>query len=243
MPLFAAERLTIASTTMPHGEILEFVKPLLAKQGVHLNIKTFPDYTQMNSLVQEGIIDANFFQHKPYMDEFNRTKRAALVNIATVHYEPLGAFSERIPSVEKIPANATVAIPNDRTNGARALQLLHQMGLIELENPEHLLVGVKNIRKNPKNLKFSELDASVIPRVLGQVDLAFITTNYALESGILAHEEALFRETPGPYINVLVVRSDRKDDPAIQKLAALMQSDAVREFILTKYKGAVLPAF
>lgn len=244
IPALAAEHLTVASTSMPHGEILEFVKPLLAKQGVQLKIMIFPDYTRMNGLVQEGILDANFFQHKPYMEEFNKTRGASLVAISEVHHELLGAYSEKISSVKDLPMNAMVVIPDDPTNGARALQLLHREGLIELENPENPLVGLSNLRKNPMGLKFSELNASAIPRVAEQVDLAFITTNYALEAGVPARGcKLLFRERPGAYVNVVVTRADNKDKPAIRKLAAVMQTDAVRKFIQEKYKDAIVPAF
>jgi D-methionine transport system substrate-binding protein len=239
-----AETLTVAATPVPHAEILEFVKPTLAKEGVDLKVKVFTDYIQPNVQVAEKRLDANFFQHQPYLDEFNKAKGTSLVSVAGVHLEPLGAYSSKYKTLEELPSTATVVIPNDATNGGRALLLLQKAGVIQLKDANNILSTVKDITANPKNLKFRELEAATIPRVLTQVDLALINTNYALEAKLDPAKDALFIEgSDSPYVNILVARPDNKDSDAMKKLVAALHSPEVKAFIIEKYKGAVVPAF
>ncbi|AMT86598.1 MULTISPECIES: MetQ/NlpA family ABC transporter substrate-binding protein [Pseudomonas] len=239
-----AETLTVAATPVPHAEILEFVKPALAKEGVDLKVKVFTDYIQPNVQVAEKRLDANFFQHQPYLDEFNKAKGTDLVAVTGVHLEPLGAYSSKIKDLKDLPGGANVVIPNDATNGGRALLLLAKAGVITLKDPTNILSTLKDIEQNPKDLKFRELEAATIPRVLTQVDLALINTNYALEAKLDPSKDALVIEgNDSPYVNILVSRPDNKDSDAMKKLAAALHSPQVKQFITEKYKGAVLPAF
>ena len=239
-----AESISVAATAVPHAEILEFVKPALAKQGVELKIKVFTDYVQPNVQVAEGRLDANFFQHQPYLNEFNSSRGTDLVSIAGVHVEPFGAYSSKIKSLADLPQGASVVIPNDATNGGRALLLLQKAGVITLKDDAGITATVKDIVNNPKAIKVRELEAATLPRVLAQVDLALINTNYALEAGLNPSKDALVIEgSDSPYVNILVVNSKNKDAAGLQKLAKALNSAEVKAFINDKYKGAVVPAF
>jgi D-methionine transport system substrate-binding protein len=240
----SAEELSVAATPVPHAEILEFIKPALAEQGVELDVKVFTDYIQPNIQVDQKRMDANFFQHQPYLDEFNEGRGTNLVTVAGVHVEPFGAYSNRIESLDALEDGAVVAIPNDPTNGGRALLLLQKHGLIKLEDASKITATPRDIAENPKNLDFKELEAATLPRILNQVDMALINTNYALEAGLNPTEDALVIEGPdSPYVNILVARPDNKDSDAMKKLAAALNSDDTKEFILNQYEGAVVPAF
>ncbi len=239
-----AEKLTIAATQVPHAEILEVVKPVLAKEGVELDIKVFSDYVQPNLQVADKQLDANFFQHKPYLDSFNKDRKTSLVPVALVHVEPFGAYSKKIKKLDELKTGASVAIPNDPSNSGRALVLLQKQGLIKLKDPSNILATPVDVVENPKKLKFRELEAAMLPRSLDDVELALINTNYALEAGLVPTKDALFIEgSDSPYANIVVTREDNKDAPAVKKLVQALHSDAVRKFIVEKYKGAVVPAF
>ncbi|MDP2243085.1 MetQ/NlpA family ABC transporter substrate-binding protein [Pseudomonas sp.] len=239
-----AESLSVAATAVPHAEILEFVKPTLAKDGVELEIKVFTDYVQPNVQVAEKRLDANFFQHQPYLDEFNKSRGTELSSVAGVHVEPFGAYSSTIKDLKDLPQGANVVIPNDATNGGRALLLLQKAGVITLKDASNILATPKDIAENPKAIKVRELEAATLPRVLTQVDLALINTNYALEAKLNPTADALIIEgSDSPYVNILVARPDNKDSAAMQKLAKALNSPEVKAFILEKYQGAVVPAF
>lgn len=239
-----AETLTVAVNPVPHAEILEFIKPQLAKEGVDLQIKVFTDYVQPNLQVAQKRLDANFFQHQPYLDEFNKSRGTDLVTVAQVHVEPFGIYSQKIKKLDEVREGAVVAIPSDATNGGRALLLLEKAGLIKLKDSANILATPKDIAENPKKLKFKELEAATLPRVLNQVDLALINTNYALEAKLNPTQDALLLEgKESPYANILVARPDNKDSDAVQKLAKALNTPAVKQFIEEKYKGAVVPAF
>ncbi|MGC8119790.1 MetQ/NlpA family ABC transporter substrate-binding protein [Marinobacter sp. VGCF2001] len=239
-----AETLSVAATPVPHAELLEFVKPALAEQGIELDVKVFTDYVQPNIQVDQKRMDANFFQHQPYLDEFNDGRGTNLVTVAGIHVEPFGAYSSKIDSLDALEEGAVVAIPNDPTNGGRALLLLQKAGLITLEDESKITATPRDIADNPKDLDFKELEAATLPRILNQVDLALINTNYALEAGLNPSEDALMIEgSESPYVNILVARPDNKDSDAMQKLANTLKSDAVKDFIMEKYEGAVVPAF
>ncbi|WP_137886079.1 MetQ/NlpA family ABC transporter substrate-binding protein [Pseudomonas sp. 2FE] len=240
----AGETLTVAATPVPHAEILEFIKPALAQQGVELRVKVFTDYVQPNVQVAEKRLDANFFQHQPYLDEFNKSKGTQLVSVAGVHVEPFGAYSSKFKSLSELPQGASVVIPNDATNGGRALLLLDKVGVIKLQDNTSITATPKDIVENPKAIKVRELEAATLPRVLGQVDLALINTNYALEAKLNPTKDALAIEgSDSPYVNILVARPDNKDSAALQKLAKALNSPEVKQFILEKYQGAIVPAF
>jgi len=240
----AQTHLSIAATAVPHAEILEHVKPTLAKEGVILDIKVFTDYIQPNVQVAEKKIDLNFFQHKPYLDEFNKNKGTNLVSVTPVHIEPYGAYSKKVTKVADLAKGAIIAIPNDPSNGGRALVLLEQNGLIKLKDSHNILSTVKDITENKKGFKIKELEAATLPRVLDQVDLALINTNYAIEAKLVPTRDALFIEdSKSPYANLLVSRPDNKDSDAVKKLVAALHSEDVKKFIESKYQGAVVPAF
>ena len=239
-----AESLSVAATAVPHAEILEFIKPALAKEGVELNIKVFTDYVQPNVQVAEKRLDANFFQHQPYLDEFNKSRGTELLSVAGVHVEPFGAYSSQHKTLADLPQGANVVIPNDATNGGRALLLLQKAGVITLKPEAGILATPKDIVENPKTIKVRELEAATLPRVLTQVDLALINTNYALEAKLNPTKDALIIEgNDSPYVNILVARADNKDKAALQKLAKALNSAEVKAFIAEKYQGAVVPAF
>lgn len=238
------ETLSIAATPVPHAELLEHIKPVLAEQGIELDIKVFTDYVQPNVQVADGHLDANFFQHKPYMDSFNQERNTDLVSVGLVHVEPFGAYSQKITHIDDLKDGAQIALPNDPSNGARALLLLQEQGLITLKDPDNILATARDISENPKNLKFRELEAATLPRVLADVDVALINTNYALEAGLNPLEDALFIEgADSPYANLVATTAAKKDDAAIASLVKALNSDDVREFIQENYKGAIVPAF
>lgn len=240
----ANEKLVVAATPVPHAEILELIKPTLAKEGVDLQIKVFTDYVQPNVQVAEKRLDANYFQTLPYLENFNKGKGTNLVTVVGVHVEPFGGYSKKIKKIEDLKDGATVAIPNEGSNSGRALLLLQKAGVITLKDPTNALATPKDIASNPKNLKFKELESALLPRVLDQVDLDLINTNYALEAGLNPAKDALIIEdAKSPYVNFLVARPDNKDSDAIQKLAKALTSPEVKAFIDKKYNGAVVPAF
>jgi len=194
--------------------------------------------------VTDGQLDANFFQHKPYMDTYNKERNTELVSAGLVHVEPFGAYSTKIKNIDELKEGAQVALPNDPSNGARALLLLQSQGLVKLKDPDNLLATSRDVVENPKKLRFRELEAATLPRVLADVELALINTNYALEAGLNPTEDALFIEgEDSPYANLVATTAAKKDDPAIQKLVKALQTDEVREFIKTQYKGSIVPAF
>lgn len=237
-------KIVVGATPNPHAEILNVVKPILAKEGVDLEIKEFTDYVTPNTALVDKQIDANFFQHVPYLEDFEKKNNVKLVPLVKVHVEPMGAYSKKIKSKDELKDGATVAVPNDATNEGRALLLLQKEGLIKLKDPNGLTQTPRDIVDNPKHLKIVELEAPQLPRTLQDVDLAIINTNFALEANLNPLKDAIFMEDKNsPYANVLVVREDNQNDPAIQKLAKALNSDEVKKFIEDKYKGAIVPAF
>lgn len=235
--------LLVGATAVPHAEILEVVKPILAAQGVPIEIKVFNDYVQPNVQLAERRLDVNYFQTKPYLDEFNTARGTALVTVAGVHVEPLGLYSKKHTALAALPNGAQVVLPNDASNTGRSLLLLQSAGLITLKDPKNPLQTVRDIATNPKGLVFREVEAATIPRILAQVDAAVINTNYALDAGLKPRTDALSLEgADSPYINYLVSRPDNRNDPRVQALAAALRSQAVKDFIAQKYDGAVIPA-
>lgn len=240
----ASKKLTVAATAVPHAEILEVVKPLLAKEGVELDVRVFNDYVQPNDQVAQKLIDVSYFETEPYLNAYNKSRGTQLTTIVGVHIEPFGAYSRKFKSLNDLPSGADVAIPNDPSNNSRALILLHKAGVVQLRDPTDSLATLRDITSNPKQLKFRELDSAMLPRVLDQVDLALINTNYALDAGLDPTKDALAIEgSDSPYVNFLVGRPDNLKDPRVLKLAAALTSPQVKDFITKKYRGAVLPAF
>lgn len=237
-------KLVIGASPVPHAEILKAIAPLLEKQGITLEIKEFTDYIQPNVQLDEKQLDANFFQHQPYLDDQNKNNKTDLISVASVHVEPFGAYSKKIKSIDELADGAKVAIPNDATNGGRALILLAKNGLITLKDDTNIAATKADIVENKKNLKIIELEAAMLPRQLDEVDLALINTNFALDAGLVPTKDALFIEgTDSPYANILVTRQDNKDSDAIQKLVAALNSPEAKAFIEEKYEGAIIPAF
>lgn len=236
--------LNVGATPVPHAEILKFVAPKLKEEGVNLEVKEFTDYVQPNVQVNEKQLDANFFQHLPYLQQFNKDQNMELTEVVAVHIEPFGGYSKKVKSVDELADGATVALPNDVTNNGRALALLEKQGLIKLKDGVGINGTVKDIVENAKNLQFKEVEAAMLPRVLDEVDLALINTNYALEAKLVPTKDALFIEDKeSPYANYLVARPDNKDSEAIQKLAKALNTPEVKKFIEDTYQGAVVPAF
>lgn len=236
--------LKVGASPAPHAKILEHIKPALEKEGVNLEIVEFTDYLLPNTQVDSKEIDANFFQHKPYLDNEIKERKLDLESVVAVHVEPLGAYSRTIKSADELKDGAVVAIPSDPSNAGRALTLLSKNGVIKLQDETKLEATAKDIVENPKNLTFKEVEAAMLPRMLDELDLAVINTNYALEAGLDPTKDALFIEDKeNPYANLLVARPDNKDSDAIQKLAKALTSEDVKTFIEEEYKGAVIPAF
>jgi D-methionine transport system substrate-binding protein len=240
----SATSLSVAATAVPHAEILEEVKPILAKQGVDLDIRVFNDYVQPDVQVAEGKIDVNYFQTSSYLDEFNKARGTKLVTLAGVHVEPLGGYSRKWKTLGQLPQGATIAIPNDGSTSGRALILLQKAGLIKLAPGAGILGTPRDIVSNPHGYQFKQLEAATLPRVVDQVDMAMINTNYALEAKLDPAKDALVIEgKDSPYVNYVVGPESAKADPKVQKLIAALRSPETKAFIENKYKGAVIPAF
>lgn len=239
----AAEKIVIGVTPFPHGEIAKKMKPLLEKEGFILEIKDFTDYIQPNMALAEKSLNANFFQHIPYLENMNKEKNLGLVWVAKVHIEPLGIYSKKIKKLSELKKGDRIAIPNDPTNGARALKLLQKSGLIKIK--DGALVTAKDITSNPKGLKIIELDAAQLPRTLEDTTASVINTNFAVEAGLIPTKDALVLEgKDSPYANVLVVRAEDKNSKATKALIKAINSPEIKKFILTELapKG-IVPAF
>lgn len=236
--------LTVGATAKPHAEILEVVKPILAEQGIDLEIQTFTDYVQLNPALNEGQIDANFFQHIPYLDDYNANNGTDLVWVAQIHNEPMGVYSKSISDIADLGDGAVVGIPNDTTNCGRALMVLESAGLITLTEGVGVSASEADVIDNPKNLQFQQMDAAMLPRALDDAVICVINSNYAIEGGLNPVQDALVIEpSDSPYGNVLVVRAEDAENEAIAKLVEAMTSDAVRTFIEETYEGSCVPCF
>lgn len=251
-PGLAADKLIVGATAVPHAEILEFVKPIVAKQGLDLDIRVFSDYIQPNAQLASGELDANYYQYRPFLNDYNRQRGTNLVAIVPVHIEPFVAYSTKITAIDQLADGAKVAIPNDPVNGGRGLLLLQQLGLIKvkgkpvLTSPDDPLPSVKDITENPKKLEIVELESAMLPRALSEVDLGALNGNYGLEAK-LDINKALFADRGQDGYDVwseyLVTRPETKDDPRIQILAKALNSEETRAFIIERYKGQIAPAF
>ena len=239
--------ITVGATPAPHAEILEVAKEVLAEEGYTLDIVEFDDYIMPNDAVEEGELDANYFQHITYMNQFNADNGYHLVSVGSIHYEPFGIYAGKTASLEELADGAQVAIPNDATNGGRALLLLEQEGLITLKEGAGITATVNDIVDNPKNLEIVELEARLLPDSLKDVDLAVINGNYAIDAGLKISDALAIESAEGEaataYANVLTVKEGNENDEGVQALLAALESDEVRTFIEETYDGAVVPLF
>ncbi len=232
----------VGATPVPHSEILEAAKPLVKAKGYELKIVEFTDYVTPNLALDDGELDANFFQHVPYLKEFNKNKGTKLVKTVNVHLEPIGLYSKKIKKLEDLKDGAIIAVPNDPSNESRALDILVQKGLLTFKNVE--LKTAIDVVKNPKNLKIKELDAPQLPRVLDEVDVAIINTNYALPAGLNPVKDALVLESKdSPYANIVVVKKGNENTAKTKVLNEVLNSKEIKKFIQEKYKGAIVEAF
>ncbi|MER5325660.1 MetQ/NlpA family ABC transporter substrate-binding protein [Streptosporangium roseum] len=237
--------LKVGVNPVPHGEVLKYVKDnLAAKAGLNLEIVEFTDYVQPNTQLDEGNLDANYFQHIPYLEEFSKGKDIKLSWVAPVHIEPLGLYSKKIKNVTELAQGASVALPNDTSNLGRSLKLLADNGVITLKEGVGVKATERDVADNPKGLQFKPLEAAQLPRSLEDVDAAIINGNYALEADLQPATDSLILEKGegNPYANGLVTVPAKVDDPRVKKLAEVLQGPEVKKFIEDKYKGAVLPA-
>lgn len=235
-----ATKLVVGAIGEPHTQMLKMVKPKLAEEGVDLVLKDFTDYSQLNPALKDGQIDANFFQHIPYLEDFNAETNSDLVWTVKIHTEPMRIYSKKIDKLDKLPDKAMVGIPNDPSNSGRALAVLQSAGLIKLKEGAGVTATTRDIIENPKKLDIKMADAATLPRVLDDAVICCINTNYALDAK-LDPMSALFVE-PGdsPFANVLVVRPEDKDDPSIAKLGKALQSDEIAEYLQENYPACVL---
>lgn len=238
-----AVTLKVGATPVPHGEILAAIKDDLAKDGVNLEIVEFNDYVQPNLALNDKELDANYFQHKPYLDEFCKDRGIELVSAAGIHLEPMSVYSAKYKDLKDLPESAHVAIPNDPTNGGRALLVLQSAGLLKLRDGAPITATPQDIAENPKNLQISELEAPQLPRSLEDTDAAVININFALQAK-LDPSQAIFTESKdSPYVNIVAVRKGDENRPEIQKLVKALESQKVKDFLNDKYKGAIIAAF
>ena len=233
--------LNVAASPTPHAEILRKCVPILAEQGMDVQLHDYSDYVVRNTAVEDGAGDASSLQQVPYLDEFNNTRGTHLVSVTGVHIEPMGIYAGKSGSLDNLPDGASVAVPNDATNEGRALLLLEAQGLIKLADDSNLSSTPKDIVENPKNLTFTEVEAATIPSIASEVDLAVINSNYALGAGLNPVEDALALESSdSPYVNVLVCKEGNENNAAIQALAEALHSDAVKNYIAENFDGAVI---
>lgn len=239
-----SNELKVGATPVPHAELLNLVKPALEKDGIKLTVVEFSDYVKPNMALNDKELDANFFQHEPYLVSFATERKLALVSAGNVHIEPMGTYSKKIKSLDAVPNGAKIAIPNDPTNGGRALCLLAKAGLFTLKDGVGVKAVVGDVVANPKDLKIVEIEAALLPRSLDDVTLAVINSNFAMEAKLNPVADSLFTEGgDSPYANLVAVRKGDEKRADIVKLMAALRSPEVKKFILEKYKGAVVPAF
>ena len=241
----AGSVLTVGATPEPHAEMLNLVKDDLAKQGITLKVVEFTDYVTPNEALESGQIDANFFQHIPYMDSFNKEKGYHLVNAGGIHVEPVALYSKKISKLADLAEGATIAIPNDPTNEGRALLLLQSAGLITLKASAGITATPLDIESNSKKLKFREIEAASLPRILNDVDAAVINGNYAIPAGLSATKDGLIVEgKDSPYVNIISVKAGNENKAAVKALVKALQSQEIKDFVSSRYPdGEVVIVF
>lgn len=244
----ADKKIVIGASATPHAEILEQARPILEKAGYELEIKEYADYVQPNLALDSGDLDANYFQHKPYLDQFNQENNTKIVSAAIIHYEPFGIYPGKTKTIEELADGAQIAVPNDATNEARALLLLEAQGLIKLKEGVGLNATKNDIVENPKNVEIVEIEAAQLARSLQDVDLAVINGNYAIEAGLNVSKDAIAFEDKDSvaaetYGNIIAVKEGNENREDIKALIDALKSDAVRQYINDTYEGAVVPKF
>ena len=242
----AGKTIKVAASATPHAIILEEAKTLLKKQGWDLEIKVFDDYVQPNNVVESGEFDANYFQHIPYLENFNKEKGTHLVNAGGIHYEPFGIYPGTEKKLDELKEGDTIAVPNDTTNEARALLLLQDNGIIKLKDGAGLEATVKDIAENPKNIKIQELEAAQVSRVKDEVAFVVLNGNYALEAGYSVEKDSIADEKSDSeaaitYVNVIAVKEGNENNEGIKALISVLKSDEIKKFINEKFNGAVVP--
>ena len=238
--------ITVAASATPHAEILEQAKPLLEEQGWDLEVTVFDDYVQPNLVVESGDFDANYFQHIPYLQNFNEEQGTHLVNAGGIHYEPFGIYPGTKSTLDELEDGDTIAVPNDTTNEARALLLLEANGVIKLKEDAGLTATVKDIEENPHNVEIQELEAAQVPRVKDEVAFVVLNGNYALQAGFSVAKDAIAYETSDSeaaktYVNVIAVKEGNENNEGIVALVNALKSDEIKDFINETYNGAVIP--
>lgn len=237
-------KIVVGVTSGPHEQIAEVAAKVAKEKGLEVELKSFSDYVLPNTSLAEGDLDANSYQHQPFLDTFNKDHDTDLVPVGKTILNPMGIYSEKYKSFDDIPDGATFGLPNDPTNGARALFVLQEAGYIKLKDGADLTASIRDVEENKKNLQFIELEAAQIPKQLSEVDVAAINTNFALEAGINPKEDSILLEsTDSPYVNYIVVRAENENDPTIKKFVEAYQSDEVRQFIEEEFKGSVIPSW
>lgn len=236
----------VAASATPHAEILEEAKKILKDKGWDLQVQVFDDYVQPNNVVESGDFDANYFQHIPYLEQFNKEKGTHLVNAGGIHYEPFGIYPGTKKKLDELAEGDTIAVPNDTTNEARALLLLEANGIIKLKDGAGLTATVKDIAENPKNVKIQELEAAQVPRVKDEVAFVVLNGNYALQAGFSVSKDSIAyeksdSEAAKTYVNVIAVKKGNENKPGIKALVEVLKSDEIKKFINDKYDGAVVP--
>ena len=239
------KKIKIVATVTPHAEVLEYIKPDLLERGVEIEIIDAPDYNMPNRALASKEADANFFQHVPYLTQQIEDFDYKIESLVGVHIEPMGFYSKKITSLDELRDGAVISVPNDPSNEARALVMLHNNGLIELDDPTNIQVTILNITSNPKNIQIQEIDAAMLSRTLEDVDGSIINSNFAMEADLVPTRDAIVIESAkdNPYVNLVAIRSEDAKKPELQILKEVITSDKVRQFLLDKYEGAVVPAF
>lgn len=237
-------KIHVGVTAGPHEQILEKVKEIAAEDGLEIELTVFSDYVLPNSSLDEGDLDANSYQHKPFVDQFNEDHATDLVPVGKTILNPMGVYSESFDDFEDLPDGASFGLPNDPTNGSRALFILQEAGYVTLKEGKEETATIYDIEDNPKNLEFVELDAAQIPKQLNEVDAAAINTNFAIGAGLSPKEDAIILEsTDSPYVNFIVVRAENQEDAAVEKLLNSYQSDEVKQFIEEEFEGSIIPSW
>lgn len=242
-----AVTLKIGASSTPHGEILSAIKPLLAEKNINLDIVEFDDYVLPNTALENKELDANYFQHLPYLEDFNAKNGTNLSSAAAIHYEPMGIYAGQVKSLADLQDGATIAVPNDATNEARALLLLEQAGLIKVKEDAGLQATVLDIVENPKNIKIQELEAAQVSRALPDVAMGIINGNYAILAGLKASDALMSEDKDSvaaqTFGNIIAVRTGDENNENIKALVEALKSDTCKQFIEEKYQGAVVPLF
>lgn len=238
-------KVTIGASETPHGELIKALEPEFKKEGIDLDLVVFSDYVQPNLQLESGDLDLNFYQHQPYLDSFNKDRKTNIVSLenSKIFITPLLGFSSKIKDIKDLEDGAEIIIPNDPTNGARALLILDKEGLIKLKDRNNLNSTEVDIVENPKNLKFTAVDAQNIPRVYQDADLAFINPNFAISNGLDPKDAIITEAKDSPYANIVASRSGEENNEVYKKVVKVLQSEASRKYIEDTFKGAVLPTF